>query len=224
MIPDWREAYTQVARRCIREERHRLRTKTKLAWTAQLEGEHRRRYLVVPLAITFMLIFSLLGPGRFTWGAAAQEATPPTVATPPAAGVTIELLDTGEPVDTPGKVLNFVRLTFEPGGYLSAHGHPGAQVWYVSEGAVSTTVLEGTIRLTRPPDRGTPVPAEEIGPGMEASVTIGESMYFDRDVIHTLENVGDEPAVILIAAVLDAGVPEVIFTEHGGHEEATPPS
>jgi quercetin dioxygenase-like cupin family protein len=185
-------------------------------YTLDEPGESARRHVLLSLAIAWVLTFGLLGPGRLMGGAAAQDATPPAGA-PLAIGVTIELIDTGEPMAAPGKVLNFVRVTFEPGGYLSAHGHPGAQIWYIDEGMVNTTVLKGTIRLTRPPTNGTPVPPEEISAGMEGAVVTGESMYFDSNVIHTIENVSDEPAVILISAILEADQPPVIFAEHGGH-------
>src|SRR5688572_15410994 len=109
-----------------------------------------------------VLAVVLLGPLTIV---RAQEATPPAGAAAPIAGATIEFLDIGQPTATPGQALSLVRITFEPGGYAAAHGHPGAQIWYIDAGTLSTTILEGSLRLTRAPVDGTPTPPEELAPG-----------------------------------------------------------
>jgi quercetin dioxygenase-like cupin family protein len=227
MVPDWTNSDSQGARHrnCDHGMRAAREASSSVAGHSP-QGRPRKgagsRQILVFLSITCLMVLGPFMPGWLAWGAVAQDATPPAGEVAPIAGATIELLDTGAPMDTPGKVLNFVRLTVEPGGHFNAHGHPGAQIWYVDAGMISTTVVEGTIRLTGAPDGATPASTEEIGAGMEAIVSAGEFMFFDHDVIHTLENVGDEPAVILIAAILEAGEPEVIFAEHGAHGEGTP--
>ena len=169
------------------------------------------RHLVSLLVV---LAVVLLGPLTLV---RAQEATPPADAAAPSVGVTIELLDIGQPAATPGQALSLVRITFEPGGYFVAHGHPGAQIWYIDAGTLSTSILEGTARLTRAPVGGTPTPPEELAPGDEVTMAEGEALFFDHDVVHTVRNEGDETSVLLISAILAADQPPVIF-----HHEGTP--
>ena len=103
----------------------------------------------------------------------------------------------------PGQTLAFVRMTIDPGGFISAHGHPGAQIWYVESGAFSTTMLEGTMQITRAADDGTPVPAEQLAAGAETTLSAGDSAFFDADVSHTVHPAGDEPTVVLIPALFE---------------------
>jgi quercetin dioxygenase-like cupin family protein len=173
------------------------------------------RHLSLLVLVAALVLAGLVGAGRALSGAVAQEASPAAGAAPPAAGATVEILDTGPPMAAPDKVLNFARLTVEPGGYLAAHGHPGAQIWYVDAGTITTAVQEGTIRLTRGASGGTPTAAEQVGPGAEVTLTAGDSLFFDHDVLHTLRNDGDETAVVLIAALLTAGEPHTTFAVEG---------
>ena len=183
--------------------------------------EARMRKLLITLALALVLA-----------GLVAAAARPGTVAQEeaPFAGATVEFLDSGEPAAAPGQTLLFARVTLEPGGYFAAHGHPGAQIWYVTEGAFTTTMLEGTLRITRAAEDGTPVPAEQLGPGDEATLAKGDSAFFDADVVHTVRNAVDETTVFLIPALLTTGEPPVIFAaEHDGdaghpHDEGTPAS
>ena len=175
------------------------------------------RRIGVLLSVAALVLAGLVAAGRARSGAVAQEATAPAGAAAPLAGVTLEMLDQGEPGAVPGKALLFARVTLEPGGYVGAHGHPGAQIWYVDAGTVGTTVLEGTVRLTRAAAGETPAPAEQLAPGDEVTMSVGDSLFFDRDVVHTVRNAGDETAVILIPALFEAGEPPVIFHHEGTH-------
>ena len=123
-----------------------------------------RRVSVLLPALALVLAGSA-ALGRPSSDAGAQDATPAVGDAAPMAGVTIELLDSGEPAAAPGQTLVFARVTLDPGGEVAAHGHPGAQIWYVAAGTFSTEVLEGTMRVTRAADGGTPAPAEQFGPG-----------------------------------------------------------
>jgi hypothetical protein len=128
------------------------------------------RHLSLLVLAVAIVLTGLVGAGRILSGAVAQEASPATSAAPPAA---VEILDTGPPLAAPDMVLNFARLTVAPGGYLAAHGHPGAQIWYVDAGTITTAVQAGTIRLNRAASGGTPTLAEQVGPSAEVSLTAG---------------------------------------------------
>ena len=132
------------------------------------------------------------------------------------AGVTFALLGGGEPAAAPGQTLAFVRMTIEPGGFIGAHGHPGAQIWYVEAGAFDTTILEGTLHVTRAAEGGTPAPAEPLAAGDEATLAAGDSAFFDADVVHTVRQAGAEPVVVLIPALFATGQPPLIF--HHTHD------
>ena len=145
----------------------------------------------------------------------AQQATPPTGA-PPSVGVGGGPLGSGQPEAAPGHALSLRRGVFEPGGYVSLHHHPGALVLYVESGSLVYPVSEGIAIVTRAATNGTPGPTEEIGPGTVATLNPGEAV-FEQGVVHTTVNEGNEPAVVLIAALAATGQPFTLY-----HEMATP--
>ncbi len=154
--------------------------------------------------------------------ATAQDATPAASGVPPLQGVTFEVLSGGgEPAAASGQMLAFVRMTMDPDGFISVHGHPGAQIWYVETGAFSTTMLEGTMQVTRAADDSTLAPAEQLAAGAETILSAGDSAFFDADVLHTVRHAGDEPTVVLIPALFETGQQPLIFH---AHDEATPAS
>ena len=173
-----------------------------------------------PVRVLFALLLTLLSWSPLTAG--AQDATPAAGDAPPLHGVTFEVLaGGGEPAAALGQTLALVRMTIAPGGFVSAHGHPGAQIWYVEAGAFSTTMLEGTMHVTRATDGGTPSAVEQLAAGAETILSAGDSAFFDADVVHTVRHAGgDEPTIVLIPALFETGQEPIIF--HAAHEEATP--
>jgi quercetin dioxygenase-like cupin family protein len=161
----------------------------------------------------------LVALGGTPSAAVAQEGTPMADAVPPVGGAVIEILDIGEPEAAPGQALSLVRITFEPGGYFASHGHPGTQIWYIDAGTLSTTIEEGTARLTRAPVGGTPTPAEQLAAGDAVTMLAGDALFFGPDLVHMVRNEGDETTVLLISAILAADQPPVIFH----HEEVPAP-
>jgi quercetin dioxygenase-like cupin family protein len=164
-----------------------------------------------------VVLAGLVAVGGTPSGAVAQEGTPMADAAAPIGGAVIEILDIGEPEAAPGQALSLVRITFEPGGYFASHGHPGTQIWYIDAGTLSTTIQEGTARLTRAPVGGTPTPAEHLAPGDAVTMLEGDALFFGPDLVHTVRNEGDETTVLLISAILAADQEPVIF-----HHEGTP--
>ena len=172
-------------------------------------------YVTITVLLPVLALAGFVALGHFSSHAGAQDSTPAAADAPPLGGVTFEILGGGEPVAAPGHTLAFVRMIIQPGGFISAHGHPGAQIWYVETGSFSTTVLEGTLAVTRAAAGGTPSPAEPLASGDETTLFAGDSAFFDADVIHTVSNEGAEPVVVLIPALLETGQEPLIF--HANH-------
>ena len=179
------------------------------------------RRVSVLLPVLALVLAGSVSLGRLSSHVGAQDATPVADGAPPLQGVTFDILGGGEPTVAPGQTLAFVRMTIEPGGFIGAHGHPGAQIWYVESGAFSTTMLEGTMQITRATVGGTPVPAEQLAAGAETTLAAGDSAFFDADVVHTVRHAGEEPTVVLIPALFETGQPPLIFH---AHDQATPAS
>jgi quercetin dioxygenase-like cupin family protein len=151
-------------------------------------------------------------------GALAFRAAPTTAlqgqATPPlsSVGVSGGAVGSGEPEFASGNLLSLRRGVFEPGGIVPLHHHPGALVIYVESGALTYTVSEGGTLVTRAAEAGTPAPSERLGPGDAALLQPGDVVY-EEGVVHVTENLGDEPAVIWIAALTSADEPLTQFHE-----------
>jgi quercetin dioxygenase-like cupin family protein len=143
---------------------------------------------------------------------AHQDMTMP----PGSAGITPQILGGGLPSVAPGYAMGLIQLTFAPGATLNAHTHPGTSILYVTAGTLTYSLLEGTASVMRaatgPATPGAVPAAEDLSPG-DIDLSIGDSLFEDADVIHTARNDGDEPAVVLIANLLEAGVPDTTFIE-----------
>jgi quercetin dioxygenase-like cupin family protein len=153
----------------------------------------------------------ILGAGSTT----AQDSTPPVESV----GVGGGAVGSGEPSIVPGYLLSLRRGIFEPGGIVPLHHHPGALVIYVESGVLTYTVSEGEALVTRVvDDGGTPGPAETVGPGDATDLMPGDVVYEDG-VVHVTENLGNEPAVIWIAALTALDEP---LTQYHETASATP--
>jgi quercetin dioxygenase-like cupin family protein len=134
---------------------------------------------------------------------------------PGSTGITPQPLGGGLPSTAPGLAMGLVRLTYEPGATLNSHTHPGASILYIESGTLTYTLIEGTATITRSPaDPATPPVTEPLAAGA-IELHAGDSLFEDADVIHTANNAGDEPAVVLIANLLTAGEPVTTFLEDG---------
>jgi hypothetical protein len=142
-----------------------------------------------------VLASALAAPGR----AAAQDGTPA------ATELTAEVFGTGMPGSAPGRQLILARLTFPAGFTLPAHGHPGALVGIVESGTFGYTPLSGEATyVTRAGAPGTP---EALTHGAEVLLSAGDTVFHDEEVIAIDRAVGDEPAVLLVAALFDPTEP-----------------
>lgn len=150
---------------------------------------------------------------RFTWRAIwvvllaslvlaphglATEATP--TATP--AAVVREVINEGLPGAAPGQVLQLVRYHIPANTVLPVHIHPGMQVALVESGTLHYTVVEGSMSFVRANgETGT------LHPGEETDFLPGDSLVEAQGMVHFGENRTDEPVVLLVASLFEAGVP-----------------
>lgn len=160
------------------------------------------------LAILAMVLITMTGIAPVFAGA-FQESQPTTV------GVSGGAVGSGEPAVAEGYTLSLRRGVFDPGGYVNLHHHPGALVLWIESGELTYIVSEGTAILTRAEANGTPVPAEELGPGSETILKPGDAI-FEEGVMHISRNDGTEPVVLWISALASTDQPLTVF------EEATP--
>lgn len=159
----------------------------------------------VTLCVRAILLFALAGP--VSSAVEARQSTPVPVGS---VGVTGGALGGGDPTVAPGYTLWLREGTFEPGGIVPLHHHPGALVLFIESGELTYIVAEGEAIVTRATGEGTPAPTEVIGPGMETVLTAGDSV-FEQGVTHVSRNDGAEPVTLLIAALAATDEP---FTQY----------
>lgn len=129
--------------------------------------------------------------------------------TDPFAGVTIEALGSSETTLPDGRVLVFLRITMDPGASIPAHSHPGDVVVVVDGGAFTTEFTQGRGTLARYGQD-----AQAIVPGTAHVLTPGDSLAYGGASAHTMVNAGDEPVVLLVAALLDPSQDGFLFHDH----------
>jgi quercetin dioxygenase-like cupin family protein len=168
-----------------------------------------RRAVLAGLGVA-SLGFALAGAGN---PASARQ----DMAMPPGSnGITPQPLGGGMPSIAPGYAMGLIRLTFEPGATLNEHTHPGVSILFIESGTLTYTLVEGTATVTRAATgMATPgvAPVSEPVPAGDIVLEVGDSLFEDADVIHTAQNNGAEPALVLIANLLAAGEPVTTFIE-----------
>jgi quercetin dioxygenase-like cupin family protein len=156
------------------------------------------------------IVISTFVLGLVVGGVLNAGAAPPAAPAIESVGVSGGAVGSGEPGAAPGQLLSLRRGVFEPGGIVPLHHHPGALVIYVESGTLTYSVHDGEAVLTRAAAEGTPAPNERIGPGTAAQLRPGDVVY-EEGVVHVTENLGDEPAVIWIAALTATDEPLTQF-------------
>jgi quercetin dioxygenase-like cupin family protein len=180
------------------------------------------RWFSVSLPVVAAVLLGLVATGGMR--TAAQEATPAAGPNFVAGqlspigeqfelipGVDVEFLNEGPTAQAPGQSLILYRVTLR-GGEVPSHIHPGTTVLAVESGAMSWTLQAGTVTVTRPGA----APETVTTPGTEIVVNAGEGLAYNADVVHSARAAGAEPAVVLLAFLVEAGQPVVTVTdEHG---------
>ncbi len=157
-----------------------------------------------------------LGLALFThaFGVTAQDATPaagPIKGNQLAPGVVAEVFAGVPSARAPGQTVYVARFTFQPGGEIFPHSHPGTTVLAVASGTFGWTLLAGTAHVVRGAASGAAEPAEDVTElGSEVILEPGDAIYYEDDVIHTARGAGDTPAVVHATQVLTAGEPRLM--------------
>ncbi len=90
---------------------------------------------ILPLALVSALVLG----ANFSRASVLQQGTPVSSA---GSGVTTEVLGQLDPAAAPGQALFLLRVTFAPGGAVTAHVHPGATIDHLAAGALQFELLE----------------------------------------------------------------------------------
>ena len=159
----------------------------------------RRLLSTLGLVATGALVAASLG------AAAPPERQPVTL--PCATNAFVQVFGRGAPAAGGGQELVLARVTFEPGGGIGPHTHPGTLVQTVESGTFGFTLLEeGEMMVMRAGGAGTPAAAEPLPVGQE--VVLGPGDWFvETGMVHTGRAVGDEPVVLTYAGLFAAGQP-----------------
>jgi mannose-6-phosphate isomerase-like protein (cupin superfamily) len=130
--------------------------------------------------------------------AAHQHGTPAA-----GGGVTTELLGRHPSAVAAGQALALMRVTFAPGGSVTAHTHPGDTIYHLVAGTLQFTLLTGEAQLVRAtngtPAVGTPTAVEPVPVGEEITLQAGDTIYYSSAAVQTERNDGDVDAVVLVA-------------------------
>lgn len=136
------------------------------------------------------------------------------------AGTAIEVLSSGAPADTGGRMLHLMRITMEPGTVIPAHHHPGPVSLSVAGGSFGTAFVAGTGQVTRATADSGASPIT-LAPGDDITMEAGDHLFYDG-AVHTMRNDGNGELVLLVAALFDPEQPGFLWAE--GAPEALAPS
>ena len=182
-----------------------------------------RRVVVFSLVLASALLAVLVG-GRPT-ALHAQEATPaagPNFTVGQLSpigeriellpGVDLEFLNEAPSGIAPGHHVVLYRVIFS-GGETPIHVHHGTTVQTVESGALSWTLEQGTVTVTRPGA----APEQVTEPGTELVLQPGEGLaYYDDVVVGKARAAGDEETSVVFAGLFEAGEPVVTLTNEQG--------
>ena len=163
-----------------------------------------------------------------TFGVIAQDATPPVgpiKGNQLAPGVVAEVFAAVPSARAPEQTVYVARFTFQPGGEIFPHSHPGTTILGVASGRFGWTLLAGSAHVVRGAASGSAEPAEDVTkPGTEVILEPGDAIYYEDDVVHTARGAGDTPAVVHATQVLTASEPRImpVDMEAEGTPAATP--
>jgi len=159
----------------------------------------RRRSVKFPLAMALGVVLTLgavSGCGSSDDASAAGSGQ--TAATE---SVVRDRLGVTTPGNAPGQELFLERVTIAPGARLATHYHEGTQVAHVVSGELTYNIIRGTATVLR-------ADGEEQATGPTVVILkAGDGVVETPDVVHYGSNDGDEPVVIVLAALLREGAP-----------------
>ena len=157
-----------------------------------------RRTLVL-LSVAAIALLGLVAAARVGPLAGAQEGTPPVGGFEIAPGVTAEALAFAPGQESP----SLYRLTFAPGVTYAFAPAPEIALVY-GEAGVLTVALEAPVTVARA--GATDAAGEAVAAGSEFTLAVGDYTVFPPLVGGEARNDGVEPATVLVAAIVPAGM------------------
>ena len=145
-----------------------------------------------------------------------QNADPPDIVPE---GVTVDYLAQATPEITPGPGLAQFRVTLAVDAAIPAWHLPGMAVVTVESGSIQVAAVKAPITVVSPGSAGRPdrIEHRSYDPNQstsDAGVTMftGDFLFAEKGgVIHVVQE-RDEPAVLMVSAVVEPGQPLVRFT------------
>lgn len=166
---------------------------------------------------TLKTLFAMLGAcvlsigGVASLSATSQEAMPSCMI-----DVAAQPLAQAMPAEADGLALLAMRLTIGPDGGFEPHTHPGTVTVTMESGALDFTLLEDDeMVINRAATDGTPVPSDPVTPNEEITVNTGD-WFVEAGSVHEAWNRSDEPAVLLVTALVDPNQPFVQCADGAG--------
>lgn len=153
---------------------------------------------------TFLMILVLLTSATTAAVDSAQEdATPQPEGIP---GLSATTLAAGPVFNQPGVILLQLEITLEPGTLVPAHIHPGDLIFSVESGSIVYTTIGGDVDVTWG-EAGSESADNVIKVGESATLGAGDYLVEQSTIVHTVENTGDEPAVLILSGLVDPEEP-----------------
>jgi quercetin dioxygenase-like cupin family protein len=142
------------------------------------------------LLATVMLAIAVALPASAQAGAAQASCI---------SGVEAQVLGATQSEHAPGYTLVMARLTFEPGGTIGAHTHPGTLVITIESGTFGLTLLsDDHMQITRAGSD-----AEEMAvQGEEAVLEAGDG-FVEMGMVHSARNLGDDELVVTVTGLVE---------------------
>jgi quercetin dioxygenase-like cupin family protein len=157
--------------------------------------------LLVPLT-GLALIGSGFGAGVAVSAASADDPAPVTVTRQ-------SLAEATAPTGAPKRTLGLSKVVVMPGSVLASHHHPGTQLGYIAEGALTYTVESGSATVLRGPGDDARV-VKRLKAGQTYTVRAGQWLREEQGEVHHARNAGTVPIVIYLATLFKTGKPAAI--------------
>ncbi|WP_028642758.1 cupin domain-containing protein [Nocardioides sp. URHA0020] len=157
--------------------------------------------LLLPVA-GLGLLASGFGAGIAVSATAADEPAPVVVNRQP-------LAEVKAPAGAPHRTLGLSKVVVMPGAELASHHHPGAQLGYIAEGALTYTVETGTATVLKGPG-DKPKVVKRLRAGDTYRVRAGLWLRETQGEVHHARNAGTVPIVIYLATLFKTGQPAAI--------------
>ena len=158
------------------------------------------------------VLLPVAGLGLVASGFAAGITVSATAADDDPAPVTVSrqsLAEVAGPAGAPRRTLGLSRVIVMPGAELASHHHPGVQLGYIAEGALTYTVESGSATVLKGPGDDATV-VRKLKPGQTYTVRAGQWLREEQGEVHHARNAGTVPIVIYLATLFKTGKPAAI--------------